>query len=139
MGRPAKGPRLVDRLEGSAQAKERLTVILETVSGTRSVASACEVLGLSEAAFHRLRQRTLADAVASLEPRRMGRPPQAVAPETARVAALEQQVARLTLEVEAAQVREQIARTMPRLLDRSRRSAEMNVKKGRRRRPGVHR
>ena len=139
MGRPPKGPRLVDGLAGSPSAKERLTVILETVSGTRSVASACETLGLSEAAFHRLRERTLTDAVASLEPRPRGRPPRPVAPEAERVAALEEEVARLTLEVDAARVREEIARTMPWLLARARPGLETRPKKGRRSRRRVPR
>lgn len=131
MGRPPKGARLVEGLEGSPQARQRLTVILETVSGARSIASACEALGLSAAAFHRLRERTLAEAMASLEPRPLGRPRKEVPAEEVRMKAMAEDLARLEMELHAARVREEILRTMPHLLDRSRPPAGPGAKKGR--------
>jgi len=68
------GPRLVQHLEGSDQAKDRLEIILETLTGTLPVYEACERLGIGEAMFHRLRTRVLQVAVADLEPRPRGRP-----------------------------------------------------------------
>ena len=41
MGRPCKGPNLVDGLDGSAEARTRLRIVLETIAGQRTVAEAC--------------------------------------------------------------------------------------------------
>lgn len=73
-GRTPMGPRLVRHLEGSDQAKDRLEIILETLTGTLSIREACERLGIGEAMFHRLRNRVLQVAMADLEPRPRGRP-----------------------------------------------------------------
>jgi len=129
-GRPPSGPALVDALDGSPQAKERLKIILETVSGSRSIPSACAALGLSEAAFYRLRERTLCEAVAGLEPRPAGRPRVEVSPEAKQVQVLAQEVARLETELHAARVREEVALTMPHLLTRRRSPPETGPKKG---------
>jgi hypothetical protein len=67
------GPRLVRHLEGSEQAKERLEVILETLTGMLPVYEACDRLGIGEAMVHRLRTRVLQVAMADLEPRPRGR------------------------------------------------------------------
>jgi hypothetical protein len=74
-GRPPKGPDLVDRLDGSDEAKHRLKIVLETIQGKRSVREAIEILGISETRFHAIREKALAGAVASLEPGVRGRPP----------------------------------------------------------------
>ena len=74
-GRPPKGPELVDRLEGSEEAKHRLKIVLETIQGKRSVREAIEILGISETRFHVIREKALSGAVASLEPGVRGRPP----------------------------------------------------------------
>ena len=74
-GRPPKGPDLVDRLEGSEEAKQRLKIVLETIQGKRSVQEAIEILGISETRFHVIREKALAGAVASLELGVRGRPP----------------------------------------------------------------
>lgn len=73
-GRTPMGPRLVQHMEGSDQAKMRLETILETLAGTLSVREACERLGIGEAMFHRLRNRVLQGAMTYLEPRPRGRP-----------------------------------------------------------------
>jgi len=58
-GRPASGPKLVERLDGTEAAKLRLTVILQTLSGKCSIEDACEKLGVGKSAFHELRSRVL--------------------------------------------------------------------------------
>ena len=58
-GRRSKGPELVENLEGSEHAKERLEIILATLSGELSVSAACEQLGIKAAMFYRLRTRVL--------------------------------------------------------------------------------
>ncbi len=114
-GRRSDLGELVNRLTGSPQAKARLTLILEALSGLRTVALASAALGLAERRFHTLRALALQAALESLEPRPAGRrsPP---APEnTAQVIALETTIRELRIELHAAEVREEIALTMPHL------------------------
>ena len=56
-GRRTSGPRLAEGTEGTDEAKLRLKVSLETITGQRSVKEACEILGLCEAAFYKIRSR----------------------------------------------------------------------------------
>ena len=44
--RKPKGPALVQHLEGSERAKQRLEVILETIAGELTIEQACECLGI---------------------------------------------------------------------------------------------
>ena len=69
------GSALVEHLDGSLQAKERLEVILETIAGRLTIDQACQRLGVQEARFHRLRTEVLEASLARLEPRSAGRPP----------------------------------------------------------------
>ena len=68
----------VDRLDGSERAKQRMTVILETLRGQMTSPVACQALGVCESRFHALRQDWLQESLQLLEPRRPGRPPKAV-------------------------------------------------------------
>lgn len=115
-GRPPKGPGLVDGLDGSEGAKRKLRVILETLAGERTVEQACEALGMGPAAFYKLRERTLRDAVSSLEPRRRGRPKKEKSPEEQRIEELERKLFDAEFELQAARIREEIAAVMPHLL-----------------------
>jgi hypothetical protein len=112
-GRKPLGPQLVERLEGSQRAKRRLQVILETLAGTRSIPEACEILGICESMFHRLRAEVLQTALDRLEPRPLGRPRHAITVETQQVDALEQEVEELRTELQASQVREELAQILP--------------------------
>jgi hypothetical protein len=125
MRRPS-GPEYVQRLDGSRQAKDRLQAVLDTVAGKATVLEACERLGICEQRFHQLRTHLLRAALASLEPRTLGRPrrPQAH-PE---VELLADQVTTLQHELHAAQTREEIALVLPRLVRQ-----EPSAKKSRRR------
>ena len=118
-GRPPEGARLVEGLEASRQAKQRMQVILETIAGERTIQSACEELGIGESRFHQLRQEALAGAAERLEPRPTGRPRQELSEESLRNSQLQARVAELEQELLASQVREELALTMPHLLDRS--------------------
>jgi hypothetical protein len=115
-GRRPKGPKLVDGLDGSAEAKRRLEVILESISGQRTVAEARALLGLSEARFHELRNKIMQAALERSEPQPVGRPRHEPAPQQAQLAALEAQIRDLRIDLHAAQVREEIALVMPHLL-----------------------
>ena len=78
-GRPAKGPKLVEGLEGSDEAKKRLEVVLETIAGKIGIDEACETLDIGKTAFHKLRARVLQSALIDLEPKPLGRPRHEVA------------------------------------------------------------
>src|SRR5262249_11220153 len=54
-GRTPSGPEVIEHLQGSAKAKARLRVILETVHGKRRVRDACALLGISEQRYRQLR------------------------------------------------------------------------------------
>jgi hypothetical protein len=118
-GRKPDGPNLADRLDGPDESKRRLKVILETISGQRTIADAAAEIGVGEARFHELRNQVLQAALAALEPRPAGRPAQPRADQDPRIAELEAQVRELDLENKASHVREQIALTMPHLLKRA--------------------
>lgn len=117
MARRPGGPEQVERLAASPEAKKRLRVVLETVAGTRSVAEACEELGIGTARFHELREEALAGALASLEPRPPGRPARREEPPP-ELDRLRREVAELRVDLEASRVRELLAISMPHLLKR---------------------
>lgn len=117
-GRRPLGTKLVEHLDGSTAAKQRLQIVLATVAGQRTVAEACATLGIQEARFHELRGEVLQAALQRLEPQPVGRPRQEPLAQEARVAALEAQLRDLRIDLKAAQVREEIALAMPHLLQR---------------------
>ena len=116
-GRPPKGAGLVEQLEGSEAAKERLKQILKTFTGELTVAEASRMLGIGEARFHALRCEMLEAATQALEPKAKGRP---AAPEPTQekreLTELKEQVDDLTVELKAAHIRTKIALVMPHLL-----------------------
>src|SRR5262245_15223845 len=98
-GRKPTGAGLVAGLQGSAVAKARLRLVLETLTGERTITAACQQLGIGERRWHDLRQQMFQAALAGLEPRPAGRPrQQADAPES-RVATLEAAVRELRLDL----------------------------------------
>lgn len=115
MARKGAGPKLVNGMDGSSEAKKRLRVILETISGERTVAEACSELGIGEARFHELRAEVLAVALLHLEPRPAGRPAKEE-PESSEVDALKAELKELRIELQVSRVREEISAVMPHLL-----------------------
>ncbi len=115
-GRPPAGPRLVDGLEGSDTAKQRLRVVLQTIAGELSVVEACAALNVSEARFHELRAEVLQMALQHLEPKSAGRPAENITPDAAERAALQEQILELKIELRATQIREELALLMPGVL-----------------------
>jgi hypothetical protein len=113
-GRLPSGPPYVEKLSGSAQARARLQVILETLAGLCRVQEGCARLAISEARFHQLRIEALQAAVDHLELRPAGRPSQP--PEDPRLALLQAENERLQRELQAARTREEIALVLPGLL-----------------------
>jgi hypothetical protein len=98
-------------LEGTPKAKERLRVILETMTGPCRVQEACQRLGISEQRFRQLREELLQAALARLQDRPAARPRRPEEP--AEAVALRQQVAALERELHVAGVREAIALALP--------------------------
>jgi transposase-like protein len=128
-GRPPLGAGLVDGLDGSAGAKHRLKVFLETLSGRKAVGEASRELGIGEAAFYKARSQWLEDAVELLEPRRAGRPPKREEGVDAQVLLQlrsENEALRRALQIQV--VREEIAVALPGLLDRVDRAREAEKK-----------
>ena len=99
------GPELVERLDGSEHAKQRLKVFLQTMNDELTVPQACELLGIHETRFHVQRAEALQAALGSLEARPPGRRPHVVSSEEARIAELESQVRELKTDLQAAQIK----------------------------------
>jgi hypothetical protein len=112
-GRTPLGPALVEHLEGSQRAKQRLEVILGTIAGQLTIPEACRQLGIKDAMFYRLRTEVLEAGLARLEPRPIGRPPHSVPAEERKCQELESQLDQLQDELKIARVCEEIARVMP--------------------------
>lgn len=115
-GRPPKGSELVERFEGSAEAKGRLKAIIDAMTGATTVAEACARLGVGESRFYQIRDEMLEGALASLEPGMAGRPRKEEPEEEKRLAEMTRRIKRLELELEAAHVRTELALTMPEVL-----------------------
>jgi hypothetical protein len=117
-GRRPAGPEYVDHLAGSDQAKERLKVVLETLAGKCRVQEACQRLGISEPRFHQIRQEVLEAALARLEPQPAGRKPAPPpSPEQLELAKLAKELEAKAAELQATQVRAEVAVTLPRVAD----------------------
>ena len=114
-GRKPTGAQLIERLEGSEHAKARLKVILETLSGQRTIPDACADLGIHESMFHRVRSEVLQTALSRLEPRPLGRPSRPSSVEGQRTAELESEILKLRVELKASEVRRELAENLPRL------------------------
>ena len=115
-GRKPSGTKLLDKFPASARAQARMRAILQTLSGQKTIAEACEELNIREAMFHRMRDQALAAGLEALEAKPMGRPRTATTAEASRVAALEQQQKDLKMALHAAELRAEIAGSMPHLL-----------------------
>ena len=118
-GRPPLGYGLVDRTGGSSEAKERLKLILQTVSGERTVRSAAEALGIEESAFHELRRRLLERSVEELERKRPGRKPKVAvvrSEDAERIERLERELREARSEIQILELREEMAILMPHVL-----------------------
>jgi len=74
-GRPPLGAELVDRMQGSPQAKKRVQIILQTLAGEMTIPQACEELDIGESRFHDLRKELLQVMVDGAESKPRGRPP----------------------------------------------------------------
>ena len=113
MGRPPLGPEIVDRIEGSEEARRRARILLEVMTGERSVDSACDALGIQTTRFEDIRKEAFGGLVAALEPKPAGRPPKPVDEVAAQVTALQEEIKRLKIEIVTSHVREELAIGLP--------------------------
>jgi transposase-like protein len=111
------GPNHVDHLEGADADKRRLRIVLETISGERSVEQACEELGVSASRFHELRREALQAALDGLAPGAAGRPKhEDPSTDHERLRELERENRELKVELQASYTRTEIALAMPHVL-----------------------
>ena len=112
-GRKPLAAEHVDGLQGSDHARLRMKLLLECMLGQKTVAQACQQLGICEARYHALRNQWLQEALELLEPRRTGRPrkQQPAEESLARLAQLEtenrqlhQQLCEARVQLEVAQI-----------------------------------
>jgi len=139
-GRKPTGPALVQNLDGSERAKQRLEVILATITGQMTIEQACDRLAIGQSRFYKLRTEVLEASLKHLEPRPMGRPAHVQTAEEARCEELQEQVEQLRAELKISGVREEIARTMPHLAEdreclKKTKSAKKKPKRRRPKRP----
>lgn len=109
MSGKTSGADLLNRLEGSDQAKDWGRAILDTLSGATTVIDAVRSLGCKEAYFYRVRSRALQAMLADLEPKTPGRRPAPPDPPTERVAELEAELLQAKGMLEAASARVTLA------------------------------
>ena len=129
-GRPHEGAELVEKLEGGTEvARQRLKVIFQTLAGVFTVRQACEILRINRSAFNKLRSRFIANAVRLLEPKTPGRRKKVVTPQELENRRLVEENRRLTFELRAQQLREEIGLLMPHLLKDDRSGAGKKTKK----------
>jgi transposase-like protein len=114
-GRPPKGTELIPSLDGSQQAKLRLALILQTLSGQITVEDAAAQLGIGRSRFFALRDELLQQSLSSLEPKPTGRPPKEE-PQSEKVEQLQQEIHALKVDLRASQIREELALLMPHVL-----------------------
>lgn len=112
-GRHPSGPEFVTKLSGSPDAKERLQVLLETLTGTCRVGEACVRLGIKEARFDQIRIEALQAALLALESKPAGRKPQQSSPQEEELRQLRERISQLEAELQAALIRAEIAVTLP--------------------------
>jgi hypothetical protein len=112
-GRRPIGPELVEHLDGSARARRRMQVILETIAGTTRVTEACEQLGICAQRFEALRAEAIGAGIVALEPKPAGRPARVAPDHAPEVARLEARVEQLEAELAAARVRAELAGVLP--------------------------
>jgi len=119
-GRKPQGVELIQRLEGSAHAQQRMTLFLRTLAGECTVLEACRQLGIGESRFFAQRQAWLQQSLEFLEPRSPGRPGKTEPSlSLAEVRELQQRVQALEKQAAVVAVQSDLARTLPHVVART--------------------
>lgn len=111
MPRPICVDELVAGLDGSAEAKERVALLLKTFPQMKQFQEAAEAINVSTQYLSELRKQILQAAVTAVESKPLGRPAQE--PTEAdllkeRISQLEQRIRDLTVEKEIGHLREEL-------------------------------
>jgi hypothetical protein len=114
-GRTPVGPELVEKLAGSALARERMQVILETIAGECRVLEACERLGICQQRFERLRTLAIEAGIAALELKPAGRPAKVLSETEIENIRLEQRIVELEAELKITHIRVELATELSQL------------------------
>ena len=114
-GRHAIGPEIAERMTGSAQARQRARVVLETIAGTKRVTEACAELGICQQRFEAIREEIIQGSVTAAERGHAGRPRKDVSATDAEVARLNEELAETRAKLQAAEIRADLAAGLPRL------------------------
>src|SRR5262245_16431676 len=112
-GRYPSGPEFVEQLSGSVEAKRRLKIVLETLAGSCRVGEACVRLGVSEQRFDQIRTEAMQAGVDRLEERPAGRRPNVRTTAELQLHAARAHIAELEARLQAAEVRAELALTLP--------------------------
>lgn len=107
-GRRTSGVKIIEKFDGSERAKERLSAILATMAGEKTVLAACDELGICETMFYKMRDKFLSKAVPLLEPEKCGR--KALPKPAPEVENLRAEVDELKKQLIGAETREQVLR-----------------------------
>jgi hypothetical protein len=117
LGRKPQGTALVTPLAGSALAKRRMTLFLQTLSGQCTVGLACAELGIGESRFFAQRSDWLQGALELLEPRSPGRPVKAeLLPTPTDLESLRQRIRELEARAAVAEVKAELANALPHVI-----------------------
>jgi hypothetical protein len=139
-GRKPIGPELAEALEGSSLARHRMRVVLETLAGHKRVRDACVALEICPQRFEAIRAAAIQAGIDALELKPAGRPAKVVSAANAEIARLNGRIAELEAALAAAQVRAELALTLPHLGDRLAKKARPRPRRPRptnRSRPGT--
>jgi hypothetical protein len=115
-GRPPLGPKLVENLDCSEVDKIKARTILETVSGEKTVAEACELLGVGETRFREMRENFLVAGLVGIAPKPKGRPRKREETPEEEVEALKKENAYLKKELEFSRARTVLATAFPHIV-----------------------
>ena len=114
-GRYPAGWEYMDQFDASDEAKKRFQAAMEILAGDCRVQEACERLGIGSPRLEQVRHDAVSGALAALERQRPGRKPRRMSELEGEVERLQQRVAQLEAALEVANVRAEVAATLPRV------------------------
>ena len=132
-GRPPLGLDLLDRIDCTEEERLKARTILETVSGEKTVAQACEILGVGESRFREMREDFLVAGVVSVAPKPRGRPRKAEETAQDEMEALKRENAELREELVFARARTVLATAFPHLVKDPADQKKTDLRKAKRR------
>jgi hypothetical protein len=135
-GRYPAGLECLDQRDASDQAKERVRVTVQILTGACRVGEACAALGIGSARLEQVRRAVVDAALAAAERQPAGRKRRVPSAEEAELELLRQRVAQLEAELQAALVRAELAATLPRV-GAADDAEKKTTPPSRRRRPGT--